>query len=501
MALATPPMDVYPMAWLGMVALAWVLADEDERPRTWGRMLLAQGAIGLVFGFGTNLVALRFISAVITRFTDLPSTTGPLAVVVLSLFEASRWFVAAAVRMGLSRLGVPRAPSFAVGVYLGTFVPTMIPWTVACGACPWPAAVQLADVVGERGVAMLMALEAALVAEGGRWLLRREQRLAVRSLGAAAALLVSSLIYGAYRIHQIDAVRAASPSMRVGLVASAVPETKDSEHSALSESEAQSILARMTALTRRAEVDGAELVVWPEAGHPYPMPHVSRHAPGGAHAIVQPPVRGPILTGLMMTGDFGTYNSAVLAQKSGLVSDPYDKVHLLWFGEFVPFADTFPWLREVFGRGLGFKAGEHSVAMEAGPARIAVLICLEDILPQAGREAMRTAPNLLANVTNDSWFEGTAEGELHLRLAVLRAVETRRDLVRAVNGGPTTWIDAAGRVVARYAGEGAGVLLARPALIATGPTVYARWGDAPLIVLLVALFGARWAPRARRSSS
>ena len=86
----------------------------------------------------------------------------------------------------------------------------------------------------------------------------------------------------------------------------------------------------------------------------------------------------------------------------------------------------------------------------AGPIRAAVLNCYEDTLPAAGREAMERSPNLLVNVTNDAWFAGSAEGELHLRLAVLRAIETRRDLVRAVNQGPTTFVDAAGRVRARY---------------------------------------------------
>src|SRR4029077_19092876 len=200
-------------------------------------------------------------------------------------------------------------------------------------------------------------------------------------------------------------------------------------------------------------------VIWPEAAHPFSMPHVSRHAPVGTHAIVQPGVHGPLLTGIIMTGDLGKYNSAVLATSDGMITEPYDKVHLLWFGEFVPFSSSFPWLRQAFGRGMGFRAGERAQALDAGPVRAAVLICLEDILPDAGREAMGTKPNLLVNVTNDSWFEGTAESELHLRLATLRSIESRRDLVRAVNGGPTTWVDASGRILARLPANAAGVLL------------------------------------------
>jgi apolipoprotein N-acyltransferase len=504
MACATPPMNLYPMAWLGMVALAWLLADAIERSPTTSlpRMAWNVGSMGFVFAFGTNLVALRFAWPVVTRFAHLPSITGPLALVVLATFEASRWLTAAVVYGLLVRVGAGRALSFAVGVYAGTFVPTMIPWTVACGVCPWPATVQLADRIGERGVSMLMALEAALVAEGARQLRGHaigDRRAGVQSVALSAALLVLSLAYGALRVRQIDALRAAAPTERIALVEPAVSATERWRDEARHE-----LLSRLTELSIAAERDGADLLVWPEAAYPFSMPHVSRHAPRGDEAIVQPGVRGPILTGLVMTGDFGKYNSAVIATSDGLVSNPYDKIHLMWFGEFVPFAEVFPWLRTAFARGVGLKAGEQSVALAAGRVRAGVLICLEDILPSAGREAMSTTPNLLVNVTNDAWFEGTAESELHLRLAMLRSVELRRDLVRAVNGGPTTWVDAVGRVVASHRPDRPGVLMTEPALIDAPFTPYARWGDLPFALLVglgsISAAMAGWLRNARRAA-
>jgi apolipoprotein N-acyltransferase len=515
MALATPPMDVYPMAWFGLVAFSWILAEENERNPRGQRLSSALRLLllGLVFGIGTNLVALRFIPPVIARFTPLPTSLGPVALLVLAAFEASRWVAAAGAYWLLVRVRVPRSLAFAVGVYAGTFVPTMIPWTVACGVCPWPATVQLAEFVGERGVALLMALEAALVAEGFRRIVARANDVGAESeprappIALAACLLGASLLYGHIRIRQVDALRAVSPEARIALVTPAVAASRDNEHTALSEEESVVILQRLTLLTRQAEHDGAELVIWPEAAHPFSMLHVSRHAPTGAHAIVQPSVRGPLLTGIIMTGDLGKYNSAVLATRDGMIAEPYDKVHLLWFGEFVPFSDSFPWLRKAFGRGMGFRAGERAQAFDAGPVRAAVLICLEDILPSGGREAMSTKPNLLVNVTNDSWFEGSAESELHLRLATLRTIESRRDLVRAVNGGPTSWIDASGRIVARLQADTPGLLMARPALIDAPPTTYAAWGDGPLAALagvtitFLGIMRHRRPPPARRGSA
>jgi len=479
MACATPPMNVYPMAWLGMVALYGLLDDGPlpDRPK------LRDGLRGVlrvvVFAVGTNLVALRFAAAVVTRFATLPSFVGPIALLVLAAFEAVRWVSVPVAYNWLPRLGVPRVLAFAIGVYAGTFVPTMIPWTVACGVCPWPATVQLAEIVGERGVACLMALEAALVAEGLRLALQRSGRRAARPLAFAGALLAASLLYGAVRIRQVDALRAAAPSASIAIVEPATEATERWD-----EKEARSILDRLTGLTLRAERDGAELVIWPEDAYPYNVPHVSRHGPGGSAAILQPGVRGPILVGLVMSGERGRYNSAVLATRDGKIGEPYDKMHLMWFGEMVPFEDYVPWLRDAFSRGIGLRPGERQIAIEAGGVRMAVLNCLEDILPSAGREAIAVAPNLLVNVTNDAWFSGTAESEYHLLLSRLRSIELRRDLVRAVNVGPTSWVDAAGRVLARIPDDRPGVLMTRPALLDAPLTPFARWGEWPLSLLL-----------------
>jgi apolipoprotein N-acyltransferase len=135
--------------------------------------------------------------------------------------------------------------------------------------------------------------------------------------------------------------------------------------------------------------------------------------------------------------------------------------------------------------------GEHQVALVSGPIRAAVLNCFEDTLPEAGLEAIDVDPNLLVNITNDAWFAGTQESELHLRIATLRAIELRRDFVRAVNFGPTTWVDATGAVRARWDPVTAGSLPTTPALLG-GKTLYARLGDLSGVLLLGLLGAATW---------
>lgn len=493
LASSAPPFDVYPAMWLGMAALAWLLDDDPAWPAfaSRARVALTGARRGLAFGIGANLVLMRFVPAVIARFTPLPWAAGALALALLAAFEGLRWMVAAIACETLARARVPRPAAFAAGVYAGTFVPTMMPWTPAGGVSPWPEVVQLADLVGERGVTALMALAAGLAAQGLRTALAPATRLrGSLFLAGAGALVLAQAGVGRARMRAVDRDRAVAPHARVGLVQPSLDASTRWE-----EDRAPAILEELTALTRRAEERGAELVVWHESAFPYRLPHGLRREPDAPRAIVQPGVRGPVLTGLLLTGarDGAAYNSAVLATPDGVISPSYDKRHLLWFGETVPLADRVPWLRRVFARGLGLTAGDHAVALEAGAVRGSVLVCYEDMLPEAGREAMEVAPNLLVNVTNDAWFAGSAESEQHLRVAALRSVELRRDMVRAVNFGPTSWVDAAGRVRARAPADFPGVLSTEPALLASPPTPYARFGDAPLaLLLLVAANLAVW---------
>ena len=114
---------------------------------------------------------------------------------------------------------------------------------------------------------------------------------------------------------------------------------------------------------------------------------------------------------------------------------------------------------------------------------------------------MAALPNVLVNVTNDAWFSGTAEPELHLRASVLRSVELRRDMVRAVNSGPTASESTrAGRVRSRASATFPSALMAVPALLETPPTFYARFGDAPwAILVLVSANVAVWRAARKRA--
>jgi len=296
--------------------------------------------------------------------------------------------------------------------------------------------------------------------------------------GAGLLALGGMTLYGRWRL--VTPMTQAPISMRIGLVQPMLQ-----AHRHRSSRDKYFALRTLQRLTRIAEDRGAELVIWPEAAYPYPLPHGASQAPGGERQILAAGIRGPLLFGAVTESAGSRYNSALTLARNGILSPPQPKLRPLWFGEAVPMADTFPSLARLSPRAI--RAGRDAVLQRAGAARMGVLNCYEDTLPDTARRIAMAGPNLLVNVTNDAWFEGTRESELHLLLSVMRAVESRLDLVRAVNGGAAAWVDATGRIRARGTAEGESALLVTPALREHSPTWFVRFGNAPLLLAMLGL--------------
>ncbi|MEJ7731747.1 MAG: apolipoprotein N-acyltransferase [Polyangiaceae bacterium] len=501
-ALGSPPTDIYPFFVLGMAVLAAVAIDATTAWRAFGR--------GALWGTAAGLVGLRFVPEVILRFTPLGVPAACLALLLLSMAQSLVWAACAGVAHLLHRRA--RAPielAFAAGVMVAVCAPTVFLWTPAGLTSRWVELVQLADLVGERGVSVIFGVMAALLARAALVVLQRvaaerqvapavsrrealgvalRRREVLGALGAALLLPVLLFAHGAWRVASIEGASSGLPTARIALVDQSV----GPEERWVAKNHAP-ILRTLKDLTRRAEGEGSELTVWPEAAYPYPVDHDAGRVPGGESSPVGRGVRGPLLIGLItrdppVTVEPGIvernkYNSATVVARDGSIQSPADKLQLLWFGEMVPGGQYFPWLRRLFVKSGSLLPGTEPRALEltrpgAPTVRMAVLNCYEDTLPDVGRLVTRTlSPNLLVNITNDAWFHGTAESELHARLASMRAIEMRRDLVRAVNMGVTTWVDASGRVRSRRESQGPDVLVVEPRLREGGLTVYARAGD------------------------
>jgi apolipoprotein N-acyltransferase len=262
------------------------------------------------------------------------------------------------------------------------------------------------------------------------------------------------------------------------------------------------VLARYQALIGGAARDRPALVVLPEnaAGvSPVTNPQVL--------ARLAAPLDGPearLLLGAPRTVPLGdgvatVRNSAFVVDSTGKLLGSYDKIHL------VPFGETSTWLLpRALQRRLGvpddYSAGDTPTLLDIGGMHAGVLICWEGIYASAARVLVNAGAELLVNLSNDDWFDGHAAVEQHLHATLLRAVETRRFLLRATNSGVTAIVDPRGFVVAS-APPGAATVVAGHVTRISGLTPYVRAGDVFAWACVLAALGALILPRAPASRS
>ncbi len=146
------------------------------------------------------------------------------------------------------------------------------------------------------------------------------------------------------------------------------------------------------------------------------------------------------------------FNCAVLLDAGGRVQDTYAKMKPVLFGEYVPFAETFPWLYRLSPLPVGLTAGRQPLVTSVAGRRLTCTICYETALPATIRSLVRYCrqidggPDLIANLTNDGWFWGSSELDMHLTAAIFRSVEVRTPIVIAANTGFSASIDGCGRL-------------------------------------------------------
>jgi apolipoprotein N-acyltransferase len=147
------------------------------------------------------------------------------------------------------------------------------------------------------------------------------------------------------------------------------------------------------------------------------------------------------------------FNSSILVRPDGTVPQPYNKMILMPFGEYTPFASVLPWLAEINATAGQFTAGESPSLLSFNlsnqtEVKLAHLICYEDVVPSLAREATARGAEVLINQTNDAWFGDTVAPYQHHMIAAFRAIENRRFLLRSTNTGLTAVVDPLGRTLA-----------------------------------------------------
>ena len=194
------------------------------------------------------------------------------------------------------------------------------------------------------------------------------------------------------------------------------------------------------------------------------------------------------------------YNSAALISPTGQWEARYDKIHLVPFGEYVPFQALLGSFVNKITKDVGnFVPGTTRNVFNLGPYKAGVFICYESIFPGEIRQFAENGANVFVNISNDGWFGYWGAPEQHLNQARMRAIENNRWLLRATNTGITASIDPYGRVVAR-APRNVRTILDAPFGVVNRTTFYTRHGDwFAYLCAIISVVGLALGMRARYS--
>ncbi|MDP6523947.1 MAG: apolipoprotein N-acyltransferase [Kiritimatiellia bacterium] len=203
--------------------------------------------------------------------------------------------------------------------------------------------------------------------------------------------------------------------------------------------------------TELAATSRPDLIIWPETALPGAFPNDLEAI---RFAADMASLGAPVLVGAMetaeseSTGDFEFCNSSFLVDPDGAVRQKYRKIHLVPFGEYIPFDRSIPFLSRCAPLGFSCTPGTRSTVFRLKGIPFSSLICFEDTIPALGRKAVLAGARLLINQTNDAWFDGSSGARQHVSHCVFRCVENRVEAVRSANTGITCHIDRRGRLSA-----------------------------------------------------
>lgn len=470
--------ELYLLAWLAFVPLLWAAA-ETPTPR-------AAVRIGFVAGMFTNVPAFYWLTYTVTVFGGFPFPIAVFFYLCLSIYSSGQFVLLtwALHRTGSGPLALA-APL--VWVTLEWLYPNLFPWRMANSQFHQPTFLQIGEWTGPFALSFAILWVAAGVAD----LLRPPRRWAGLALGCTMA--ASIFVYGAWRLPQIDRAIAEAPKSRVALVQANISIEDKGNRSYFDVN-----LERYAELSEPIQ-DDVDLLIWPETVSQHWTPADTAELSGKTMPMTD--LRTPLFFGGLsyrLTGprQADEFNSAFAVAPGGSVIGRYDKRILMPFGEYLPLDRYFPIIKKLSPATASFEAGTQARVFEIpGAMKLGPMICYEDLVAGMTRATANAGAEVLVNILNDAWYGDSAAPHQHQALALWRAVETRRYLLRGSNTGVTSIIDAAGRVVDEGGLFTEEVIIGDVARLSE-PTFYTRFGDVFAALVAVGavgllLFGAR----------
>ena len=351
--------------------------------------------------------------------------------------------------------------------------------------------VQMADVTGVLGISFVLVLCNTLISTvwiqitAGSSLMGRHLFLRIYlCVSYTFFILAAAYVYGILRIPRVTQQMAAAPKPVFAVVQGNIRQDQK-----WSQAFRRATIEKYGNMSLEAARLKPDLIIWPETALPFYYGHdldlsnqVDQYIRRAkTHFLMGSPA-------VDTTGDPVRYfNRVFMLNQLSVPVGTYDKTHLVPFGEYVPFQDLLFFIEKLTEQAGNFSRGDTGfVPLAFKNHKTGVLVCFEILFPAISRQFVINGADILTTITNDAWFGRTSAPAQHFSLAVLRAVENRRSVVRAANTGISGFIDPLGQVSgATQLFTDAVDVRSLPAL--TFFTFYTRHGDLLAFACLIAM--------------
>lgn len=467
------------IAWFALVPLLFAI-----RHASWRRAFVLTFFSAVVW----YLISLFWLYPALTVYGGLSAVTSIsmllLLMIILGAFIALAPLFAALIE---ERAGVKRCwtlPVLWVAIeFLRHYFPANgFPWgNITNTQFSYLPIIQSVDLLGIWGLMFLMILFNVWISEALASIDRINggEKLSRSLTVVTMVLFILNAGYGYFRVTQVGIQQADEIKIRVASVQGNIPQEvkwrEGLEHEQLSP---------LIRLTKMLSGSGVDLMIWPEASYPFIIPESAASMPvstlglDGFKSAKDVYLLFGALTGIPShEGNPPVFfNSMYLADKSGALLGKYSKVHLVPFGEYVPYKKLLFFARKLVAPVGNFEHGRSFEPLFTDQFQIGGLICYEDLFPYIARKQTALGANILTVVTNDAWYGNTSAAYQHLALSVFRAVENRRWLVRSANTGISAVIDPSGKVMSSTGLFEDGLIVANAGL-RSEKSVYTLTGD------------------------
>lgn len=425
LSLSFPNFNLWPFAWFAFVPFFFAL--ENQPP--WRAFLLAY-LTGIIFFAGT----IYWLSEVTFLGTLL------LVFYLAGYFAIFGLLISCQFPLNLSLSLITLPALWAILEYLRSQLFSGFGWALlGYSQCLNLPLIQLADITGVYGISFLLMMANLTIFSLINYRARFIQNKKIYLLPLLC--LAGSLSYGYWQIYK-PALPSQEPPLKISVIQGNIPQALKWQVAAR-----DFILGRYLNLSALASQDQPGLIIWPEAA----LPAAAEEEPSYYQGVMNfaRGISTPLLFGTLTLRDGAYYNSAILLSAQGEHLCRYDKIHLVPFGEYIPFHRLLSFLETIVPIGE-FKRGREFTVFPL-QNKFSVLICFEDLFPKIARKFVQRGAGFLVNITNDAWFGKSSAPYQHLQASVLRAVENRRFLVRAANTGISGFIDPRGKIISLLA--------------------------------------------------